>query len=706
MQTSILRKLSLLAAIVLLTLPQGVAQTFKISPNGTVTICSGETLAIEATSGFAKYSWNTRETTRVIKVTSAGTYYCTAADKSGKTYSDTVKVNVVKAIEPKLSISPSNKTVCLGDSLSIEVVNKFKSYEWSDRSTKSYLVIYPKTSGYVTLNVTDSNGCKAETKIQYSVKNCGSTSGCKDLIGAWPDSIICGSKDSVILEAKSGFTSYLWNDGDTKRIKTIRYPGTYTLKAKDSTGNICYDTITISGGSARLSITAKTTEICKGDSVELAASEGFTRYVWNTGSKDRKIVVKPTTTTGYLVTAFDSFGCEYKEDIKITVKSCDDCDDLLGASKKVLCGEKDSVIIEGKSGFKTYKWSTGSNDRVIKVKKKGWYILTATTQWGKECKDSIYIGQGGKALKAYSNPNPAVVCPGDKVVIEVTGGFKTYWWNTGHRYDRAEIYPTKTKTVVIEAVDSNGCSARVELTITVKDTCNKGKCPRIIEYWPKKTLCGEKDSVSLEAKTGYKDYVWSTRETGRAIWVKKKGWYYLEFKDSSGNSCKDSIYIGSGSSKTLKIEISPGKPYCIGDTVYAIASKGFKTYGWNTGSKDRIIEVILNEKKKLVVEAVDSNGCEARAELVIEPDSCNSSIDVISKINLVIAPNPMQHSVHVSADYPITSIVLLTLEGKTVRKIDSQTSNNVLTVGDLPNGLYLIRVTTSMGTVHKKVMKE
>ncbi|GEM_PF-2328780 len=706
MQTSIFRKIGLLLIVAAASFTSSFAQTFKISPNGTVNLCSGQTLAIEASSGFVKYSWSNRATTRVIKVTTSGTYICTASDKSGKTYSDTVRVNVVKAVQPKLSIKPTNQVVCLGDSLTIEVVNKFKAYEWSDKSTKSSIALKPKTSGYVTLLVTDSNGCKSDKRIQYTVQNCGSTSGCDSLIGAWPDSILCGSKDSVILEAKSGFANYLWNDGSTARIKVIKYPGTYTLKAKDKNGNACYDTIVITGGSGRLTITAKSKEICKGDSVQLVASEGFKKYAWNTGSKDRKIYVKPSSTTGYVVEAIDSFGCEYREDIKITVKSCDDCDDLLGASKKVLCSEKDTVVLEGKSGFKTYKWSTGSSDRVIKVTQKGWYVLTAKTQWGKECKDSIYIGKGGKALKAYTNPNPAIVCPGDKVVIEVTDGFKSYWWNTGHRYNRAVLNLKETKTVIIEAEDSNGCGARVEVKIIVKDTCNKDKCPSIITYWPKKTLCGDKDSISLEAKSGYKNYVWSTRETGRAIWAKKKGWYYLDFKDSSGNTCRDSIYIGSGSSKSLKIEIRPGKPWCIGDTVYATASKGFKSYAWNTRSTDRIIEVVLNERKKLVVEALDSNGCEARAEYIIYPDSCNSSIDLISKINLSITPNPVQNVLSISADLPINQVSVMTVSGKTIimsRPIGKTVSLNLF---ELPAGIYLIHVETPQGQIHQKIVKE
>ena len=98
--------------------------------------------------------------------------------------------------------------------------------------------------------------------------------------------------------------------------------------------------------------------------------------------RTEKYMLNPLVQQVTLLKAIDSFGCEYREDIKITVKSCDDCDDLLGASKKVLCSEKDTVVLEGKSGFKTYKWSTGSSDRVIKVTQKGWYVLTAKTQWG------------------------------------------------------------------------------------------------------------------------------------------------------------------------------------------------------------------------------------------------------------------------------------------------------------------------------------
>lgn len=704
MKFSFAKKLIYTSLMVLSVFTFTSAQTFKISPNGSVTLCAGDTLTVEATSGFAKYQWNTRETTRIIKVTQTGRYVCAAYDKAGKFYSDTLDVKVLNPTKPQLTYNPKTQVVCAGDSLVIEIGNKFKSIKWSNGSTSSRLVLYPKTSDSMTLTTVDVNGCKLETKVYYAVKNCNTT--CPKLISAWPDSILCGANDSVILEAKSGYAKYLWHDGDQNRVKTVKKSGTYLLVVQDKSGNICYDTIRIVGGNSRLSITAKHTEICKGDSVQLIASEGFKSYKWNTGSKDRKIWVKPTSSTGYVVTGVDSFGCEIKEDIKITVKDCDDCDNLLGASKHVLCGEHDSLIIEGKSGFKTYHWNTGSNDRVIKVKKKGWYVLTAVTFAGKECKDSIYINQGGKALKAYSNPNPPVVCPGDKVVIEVTNGFKSYWWNTGHRGDRAELYLKETKEVVIEATDSFGCDARVVIKVTVKDTCNTSKCPKIIEAWPRKNLCSSHDSINLEAKSGYTAYQWSTGSKDRSIWVHKAGHYVLAFKDSSGNVCYDTVLITDGSAKKLSLEVHPGKPYCIGDTVYVKATEGFKTYAWNIRkTNDRVIELVLKERVKIVVEATDSFGCDARAELVIEPDTCNSGIIHITKANTEVYPNPFTDILQIGSDQLMRRISITNLEGKDLYSKDINAFKDAINLGFLNAGVYWIRIETMDEVIHLPILK-
>ncbi|MBO6515360.1 MAG: T9SS type A sorting domain-containing protein [Bacteroidia bacterium] len=708
MKTSSLMHLGALFFTFLFFCTTSLAQSFSIYPSGKITLCHGDSIKLEASSGFASYQWNTKSTSRIITVKYGGSYICKAKDKSGKSYSDTVKVNVVKSIEPKLWFNPSNKQVCKGDSLVIEIANKFKSIRWSNKATGNRIVLKPTTSGKITVVTTDSNGCTKETKIEYTVKTC-SSSGCKGLIGAWPKKVICGDRDSVILEAKSGYKSYLWDNGSTKRIRVVKYAGTYILKVKDLNGNYCYDTMVIEKSKSKLSISTypSNTTICKGDSIALKASEGFKTYEWNTGAKTRITWVKPTQTKGYLVEAVDSFGCSYKEDVRITVKSCDDCDGLLEVGKKkVLCGDKDSIILEAKSGFKTYKWNTGSKDRILKVRKKGWYKVTATTQWGKVCKDSVYIGQGGKTLKVYSNPSPAIVCPGDKVVLEATSGFALYWWNTGHRYNRVELYPTKTKVLVVEAKDSAGCEARAEFKVIVRDTCKK-KCPEIIDPWPKKVLCGKGDSIILEAKSGYKNYKWNTSQTGRILTVKSSGWYWLDFTDASGNKCRDSIYIGKGSAKSLKIDLYPKGPYCVGDSVLAIATFGFKKYWWSKGINGYPANAfIVTKTEKLVVEAEDSFGCEARGEIKLEVDTCTSSVHDLIQNSTRLVPNPAANTVRILSAYQLDKIELCDIGGRLIQKLEPTSTSVSLKINDLTPGVYLIRAYRSGAIATLRLLKE
>lgn len=709
MQTVTRKGLSVLLTLFLCSVVPALAQTFSIKPSGNITLCKGDSVTLEATSGFVRYLWSNRSTARTIRVGSTGTYYCAAYDKNGKLYADSVNVHVLTPQQPKLWFKPSNQTICDGDSLIVEVANTFKAYKWSTGSTGNRVVLYPKSSGYVTLLTIDSNGCKYETHVQYTVKNCSGNNSCDSLIEPWPDAVICHDHDSVILEGKSGYSQYYWNDGDRDRVKVVKKAGTYILKAIDAKGNYCYDTIEIKASQTRLTITAKPNppEICKGDSVVLKASEGFKSYGWTTKQTSREIVVKPTTTTGYLVEAIDSLGCERKEDIKVVVKSCDDCDDLIGIGhKKVLCGDHDSIILEGKSGFASYQWNNGSKDRILVVKSKGWYVLTAKTQWGKVCVDSIYIDKGGKTLNLYSNPKHPVVCPGDKVVVEATNGFKSYWWNTGHRTDRVELYLKETKEVVVEAVDSFGCESRAVLKIVVKDTCNK-KCPEIIEFWPKKVLCGDHDSISLEAKTGYKDYKWSTGTSGRHIWVKRSGWYWLDFVDDHGNKCRDSIYIGKGSSKKLEITLYPKGPYCPGDTVLAGATIGFKSYWWSKGSSTYpITGFVITKKEKLVVEAVDSNGCGARAEVVLELDTCNSSVHEILKRSIRLHPNPTENRTTLTSDLAFEKLRVVDINGRVIQTITPESTTVSIDLTGVKPGLYFIAVEKDGIQIFTRLVKQ
>jgi hypothetical protein len=706
------KKFLVLALAFCAILPSAFSQGFKISPNGTYIGCEGDTVELEAPKGYVSYLWSTSETTRIIHVHKAGKYYGGAVDVRGSYYVDSVEIKFLKPIRPDFYFSGKSSTICLGDSLIIEAGGKgFKYYQWSNNVWGQRNATKPTKSGALYLTVQDSNGCWGTHKVEYTVKNCSGGSACDGIIEAWPNAHLCGDKDSVILEVKNGYKSYVWSDSASGRVRIIKHSGKYIVTVTDTSGHTCSDTIEISKTNTTLSIwmSAKDGMICKGDSVVVEVSKEYKKYYWSTGdSGTHRLVLHPTKTTNYVVYALDKYGCTLRKEFKITVNdSCDGCKVIISAwPDKVLCGDHDSTILEAVSGHLSYYWEDGSTKRVRVIKKSGWYSIAVLTKDSTVCYDSIYIGKGSyKKLELWSNAKHHTICPGDKITIEGTYGFKYYYFGKyGKKEDNDFTFePKETQTFVVEAVTADGCESRAEIKITVKDTCDK--CPKLIEAWPSTTLCGH-DSINLEAKYGYKLYQWSGGHKGRSLWVKKTGWYYLDVKDSNNNVCRDSIYISEKSAKGIEIKISPKGPYCIGDTVEISATSGFVSYGWNTKNKTKGFEFIIKEKKSsFVVEALDSHGCEGRAVRYLEADSCKSSgLTEVAKLGMLVYPNPAHNgSIIVESNHLVDQYIITNLLGE---EIISHKGNegNALDVSHLFPGTYILTVQAKDAVAHKRII--
>jgi len=126
----------------------------------------------------------------------------------------------------------------------------------------------------------------------------------------------------------------------------------------------------------------------------------------------------------------------------------------------------------------TYLWSTGNTYHEIWVSTTGDYVLTYTNDTGCVASDTMHVEVIPEpTLVAYTVPNPAMICLGDSVVIELTTGLEHYYWNTGNPLhqdeDRIVVSPTEDFLYVVEVLDSNGCEARLEIEVFV-DTCANG----------------------------------------------------------------------------------------------------------------------------------------------------------------------------------------------------------------------------------------
>jgi gliding motility-associated-like protein len=111
----------------------------------------------------------------------------------------------------------------------------------------------------------------------------------------------------VVVDAGAGYSSYLWDDGDTTQSNTFYNFGSYTVVVTDTNNCIDSDSVTISPTYFYYTISADTT-ISLGAAIDLTANAG-SGYLWNTGDTTQTISVSPIVDETFTATTLLANGC-------------------------------------------------------------------------------------------------------------------------------------------------------------------------------------------------------------------------------------------------------------------------------------------------------------------------------------------------------------------------------------------------------------
>lgn len=148
-----------------ITVSQKPALAPKVVPDGRPGLCSGDSLRLEATPGFARYLWSTGETTQSIWVKKSGSYTVTVFDAdSCSDVSATVEVITYPLISTPIIEAVGDSMVAIVDTVDSP---KPMIYRWKvdgaeipGATGKKH---YAEVVGSYTVTVIDSNGCSAES---------------------------------------------------------------------------------------------------------------------------------------------------------------------------------------------------------------------------------------------------------------------------------------------------------------------------------------------------------------------------------------------------------------------------------------------------------------------------------------------------------------------------------------------------------------
>ncbi|WP_458626669.1 Ig-like domain-containing protein [Winogradskyella sp. PC D3.3] len=551
-------------------------------------ICAGESITLTA-SGGTNYMWNTGETTASIEVAPVETIVYTVTVSDDNEQSEAINVTVTVNAVP-IADAGEDQTLCFGES-TILTATGGDSYLWSTGETTSSIEVTPSV--------------ETTYSVETFSNNCSSTDSVTVFISEAPE--ITVTEDLIIVEGQSttltatGSDNFEWSTGETTASITVSPNNTTTYLVNTTNVNGCSSSasVTVTVVPEIMASAGEDVTICNGESVILNAS-GATTYLWNTGDLGSELMVSPTETTTYIVTAEDAYGFTDTAQVTVNVNEAP----VLTVSDDiyVMIGSSTTLSVSGAS---TYIWNTGetASEIIVSPEVTTTYTVTGFSESG--CQSSVdVLVTVVEELNANAGQDQSI-CLGDSVTLDATGGV-TYTWNTGDTGASLTLVPTETATYTVTVTDGFGNSDSDEVTVTVNPSpvANAGE--------DQSTCLGE--SVVLTAQGG-DSYLWSTGETTETITVNPNEDTVYSVEVFSG-TCSDTDEVQVFVLPTPELTINDDVVIMMGMST-TLEVFGANSYLWNTGEVSSSITVSPTDTTTYTVTGYLENGCESVAQVTV-----------------------------------------------------------------------------------------
>lgn len=385
--------------------------------------------------------------------------------------------------------------------------------------------IYRRT-GITKLYAKINTGCilytdSIEVNIQYSPA--------AFTLGA--DKFLCPG-DSLVLNAGTGFNSYLWQDGSTDSVFVVHAPGQYYVQTSNLCGNTYADTISVSQAMIPTLNIGPDASVCIRDTLRLQAQPGFATYNWFpanlvTGIGQHAYTI-PAGNMNVWVSAVTPEGCKKADTLSITSINAPPVD--LGRDTSFCIN--DSLVLYAGTGYQQYSWSNGSASSSVTVKQAGTYWVKATAANGCTAKDTMRV------IQTYALPQPALgndfsLCAGSQQRLD-PGQFSSYLWQNGSTASFLNV--SLPGTYHVKVTNANQCVA--------SDTIIMRQVLPLPEGFlaDSDSICAF-SSIQLSPLQSFVSYQWSTGAGQKTITISSPGNYILTVINNDGCSGKDTIPV-------------------------------------------------------------------------------------------------------------------------------------------------------------------
>lgn len=585
--------------------------TSTITPSGSTTICTGQTVNLAA-NVMTTYLWSNGATTQSVTVSSSGTFTVTVTDGSGCTGISAPVTVTVNSPPSTPVITPSGSTTfCVGSSITL-TSTAATSYLWSSGETTQ--AITASTAGGYTVTVTNAAGC-----TKSSLATTITTNALPGIPVITPTGATTFCTGSSVLLTSTAATSYLWSTGAITQAITVSTAGSYTVTVTNSNGctrSSATTTVTVNQNPIVAAV-APQQNVCAAVTVDLstitltntgAVITVKTYYATLTDAQNStNAIASVVAATGtYYIRAEAATGCYQAVSVAVNIVSC-----ACGAAPLANAGPDQTVCkgvvltlagaitnatigtwtTTGTGAFTPSSTTLGATytpsaaDTVAGTIK---LILTTNNPLGAPCvagKDTMQITLIAHPTATISASGATTFCTGGSVNLVVTAA-TSYAWSTGATTQSITVASSGAFNCVV--TNSTGCTSGTTANTTV--TVNLPPATPTISPGGTSTVCSG-GSVTLTSSAG-SSYLWSTGATTLSILASSTGAYRVTVTNVAGctaSSAAKSVVV-SGVVPTPIITPSGSTSLCSGSSVSLTSSVG-DSYLWSNGQISQTISV-------------------------------------------------------------------------------------------------------------------
>jgi hypothetical protein len=312
-------------------------------------------------------------------------------------------------------VTADKDSLCIGGSTTLHASviggSGNYTYTWTSdpagfTSTEADPVVDPSVTTTYYVQITDGE-IIVENNITISVISL-------PVVNLGQDFSACAGNQAV-LDAGSGYASYLWSTGETSQSITIIDAGNYWVEVANNFGCTKRDSIVYTVNPLPEVSLGADQNMCEGSLFVLSAGTGFASYLWNTGATTDHISVN--LPGEYWVQVSNENGCINQDTIQLTLVPAPTVS--LGADQ-TFC-EGTSVPLSAGSDFSAYLWSSGETSQTINASQPGIVWVEVTDANSCSARDTVVltmdplpvapeITTGPTSVDNFTSPSTSYTC--------------------------------------------------------------------------------------------------------------------------------------------------------------------------------------------------------------------------------------------------------------------------------------------------------